>query len=308
MPKGKPHSIYLSPVRDRYLMKFQSKIGRTIGAVVIAAILISSAAYAQNPTGALRGDVQDLEGGRVLSATIVVQAAGSSLKRETRTDPHGEFRFSELLPGTYHVVVDAKGFAEAQADVAVVVSSVRDLTVTLHLAAVQETVNVAAQPSSITTQPIDLASAVHQATVSTQDLQTLPLAARSFANIAYLAPGTEPVEPSDPTKARITAVSTGGSSGLNNELSVDGGDNSDDFIGGFLQSFSPDSIQEFSVRTAQENADTGGTTAASVVITTKRGSDEWHGDAAFYERAAALNARFPIENPPPNPKHPFPRQ
>jgi hypothetical protein len=53
------------------------------------------------------------------------------------------------------------------------------------------------------------------------------LPARSFANIAYLAPGTEPVEPSDPTKARITAVSTGGSSGLNNELSVDGADDSD---------------------------------------------------------------------------------
>lgn len=289
-------------------MKFQSKIGRTIGAVVIAAMLISSVAYAQNSTGALRGDVQDLEGGRVLSATIVVQAAGSSLKRETRTDPHGEFRFSELLPGTYHVVVDAKGFAEAQADVAVVVSSVRDLTVTLHLAAVQETVNVAAQPSSITTQPIDLASAVHQATVSTQDLQTLPLAARSFANIAYLAPGTEPVEPSDPTKARITAVSTGGSSGLNNELSVDGGDNSDDFIGGFLQNISPDAIQEFAVRTAQEDADTGRTTAGSVVITTKRGTNQWHGGGAFYERAAALNARFPIENPAPNPKQPFSRQ
>jgi len=46
-----------------------------------------------------------------------------------------------------------------------------------------------------------------------------------------------------PTKARITAVSTGGSSGLNNELSVDGADNSDDWIGGFLQNFSPDGIQ-----------------------------------------------------------------
>ena len=191
--------------------------------VSLFVVLLCATSYAQNPTGALRGDVQDLNGGRVPSAAIVVQAAGSSLKRETKTDDHGEFRLSELLPGTYHVVVAAKGFAEAQADVAVVVSSVRDLTVTLHPAAVRETVNVEAQPSSITTQPIDLASAVHQATVSTQDLQTLPLAARSFANIAYLAPGTEPVEPSDPTKARITAVSTGGSSGLNNELSVDGG-------------------------------------------------------------------------------------
>jgi hypothetical protein len=116
------------------------------------------------------------------------------------------------------------------------------------------------------------------------------------------------VEPSDPTKARITAVSTGGSSGLNNELSIDGADNSDDYIGGFLQNFSPDSIQEFAVRTSQEDADTGGTTAGSVMLTTKCGGNNWHGDAAFYERAAALNARFPIENPSPNPKQPFSRQ
>jgi len=55
------------------------------------------------------------------------------------------------------------------------------------------------------------------------------------------------------------------------------------------------------VRTANEDADTGGTTAGSVVITTKRGTNEWRGTEAFYERAAALNARFPIENPAPNP-------
>src|SRR4029077_1665327 len=163
-------------------------------------------------------------------------------------------------------------------------------------------------PGSITTQPLDTASAVHQAIITAHDLETIPLAARSFANIAYLAPGTEPLEPSDPTKARITAVSTGGSSGLNNELSVDGGDNSDDWIGGFLQNFSPDVIQEFAVRTANEDADTGGTTAGSVVITTKRGTNQWHGGGAFYERAASLNARYPIENPAPNPKQPFSRQ
>jgi hypothetical protein len=276
--------------------------------IFLGLIFISPGAHGQNPTGTLRGVVQDPRAGRVPSATIATQAVGSSVKRETKTDDHGEFRLSELLPGTYHVTVDAQGFAQAQSDVAVVVSSVRDITVTMNPAAAPETVNVQAHPSSIATQPIDLASAVHQATVSTRDLETLPLAARSFANIAYLAPGTEPVEPSDPTKARITAVSTGGSSGLNNELSVDGGDNSDDYIGGFLQNLSPDVIQEFAVRTAQEDADTGRTTAGSVVITTKRGTNDWHGDAAFYGRAADLNARFPIENPAPNPKQPFSRQ
>ncbi|MGA8621433.1 MAG: carboxypeptidase regulatory-like domain-containing protein [Candidatus Sulfotelmatobacter sp.] len=287
-------------------MKTNSR--QTAFALTLFAILLATTLNAQNSRGTLRGTVQDATGARVPSARIVAQLAGSSVQREATTEDRGEFRFDDLEPGNYRINISAAGFAEAQADVSVTVATGRDITVSLKPLSVQETVNVRAESSSIVTQPIDLASAVHQGVVSRQDLETLPLAARSFANIAYLVPGTEPVEPSDPTKARITAVSTGGSSGLNNELSVDGGDNSDDWIGGFLQNFSPDAIQEFAVRTAQEDADTGGTTAGSVVITTKHGTNEWHGGGAFYERAAALNARFPIENPAPNPKQPFSRQ
>jgi hypothetical protein len=264
--------------------------------------------HAQNPNGALRGEVQDASAARVAGARVVVRSNGSSITREATANERGEFRIEGLQPGSYLVKVSAKGFAQATADVDVAVSVVRDIAVTLQLASGSETVNVLGSPSSITTETIDTSSAVHGGVVGSQDLATLPLPARSFANIAYLVPGTEPVEPSDPTKARITAVSTGGSSGLNNELSVDGADNSDDWIGGFLQNFSPDGIQEFAVRTSNEDADTGWTTAGSVVITTKHGTNEWHGNGAFYERAAALNARFPIENPAPNPKQPFSRQ
>ncbi len=251
----------------------------------------------------------DANGARLPSARIVAQEISSSARREAKADDNGEFRLDDLVPGTYRVVVSAAGFAQASSDVRVVISSVRDITVTLKPLAIHETVNVQGTlPSSITTTPVDLASAVQQGVVTVHDLQTIPLAHRSFANIAYLVPGTEPVEPSDPTKARITAVSFGGSSGLNVEASVDGGDNSDDYIGGFLQNFSPDSIQEFAVRTAQEEADTSRTTGGSVVITTRRGVNQWHGDLAFYERDAALNARYPIDNPSPAPKQPFSRQ
>src|SRR6266568_6153055 len=267
------------------------------------------AAPAQEFRGAIRGVVQDASGARVPAAKIIVRAFESSLQRETHSDARGEFRIDDLSPGTYRVNVQANGFAEANSNVKVIVSSVREIIVTLRPQPVQQTITLELDgPGSIATQPIDTSSAMHQTIITSQDLESIPLAARSFANIAYLAPGTEPLEPSDPTKARITAVSTGGSSGLNNELSVDGGDNSDDWIGGFLQNFSTDGIQEFAVRTANEDADTGGTTAGSVVITTKHGTNEWHGDAAFYERAAALDARFPIENPAPNPKQPFSRQ
>lgn len=288
----------------RTAMKTNSFFVRALAVI----LLFSTPLFAQNSRGSLRGDVQDSTGARIPGAKVMLESLASGEQRETSTEDRGEFRVDDLVPGTYRVSVSAPNFAEAHAEVTITVSSVRDITVTLRAKARRETVQVESQASSITTQPIDLADVVHQGIATSQDLESLPLASRSFANIAYLAPGTEPVEPSDPTKARITAVSTGGSSGLNNEASVDGADNSDDWIGGFLQNFSPDDIQEFAMRTASENAETGNTTAGSVVITTKRGTNQWHGDGAFYDRAASLNARFPIENPAPNPKQPFSRQ
>jgi hypothetical protein len=281
---------------------------RNAAYLMLAVLLLPAGMRAQNPGGTLEGVVQDASGGRVPKARIAIRAAQAPTAREITTDTRGEFRLDNLPPGSYRVIVDATGFAEASSDVNVQVSTVQDITVALQPAAVRQSVNVQGAASSITTQPMDTTTAIHGGVVTAQDLETIPLANRSFANISYLVPGTEPVEPSDPTKARITAVSFGGSSGLNDQLSVDGGDNSDDYIGGFLQNFSPDAIQEFAVRTAQEDADTGRMTAGSVVITTKRGTDQLHGDLAFYERAAALNARFPIDNPPPDPKQPFSRQ
>jgi len=257
--------------------------------------------------GAVRGTVQDSSGARIAGAEISISNAGKSFLRKSRSDYRGEFHVEELSPDSYQVVVTAGGFADARATVLVAVSGTREILITLQPKKLSEKIVVDGEPS-ITFAPLETGSATHQAVIYRQDLETIPLAARSFANIAYLAPGTEPVEPSDPTKARITAVSTGGSSGLNNEVSVDGADNSDDYIGGFLQNFSPDALQEFAFRTAQMDADTGRTTAGSVVIATRSGTKEWHGEIAFYERAAALNARFPIDNPSPDPKQPFSRQ
>ena len=273
-----------------------------------AVLIFSTISRGQTFRGGITGHVEDASGARIPNATIVVHARASTLERTVTADNHGDFRVDDLPSGNYHVSVTAAGFAEAGSDLDVVVSMAKEITATLQPAAIQQTVKVHAQSSSISTQQLDVSSAVHQGAVSSEDLQNIPLGHRSFANIAYLVPGTEPVEPSDPTKARIAAVSFGGSSGLNVELSVDGGDNSDDYIGGFLQNYSPDAIQEFVIRTSQEDADTGRTTGGSVVLTTKRGTNDWHGEAAVYERAAALNARLPIDNPPPEPKQPFSRQ
>src|ERR1035437_9183032 len=94
-------------------------------------VSVPSLMRAQNPNGALRGEVQDTSAARVPGARVVVQSNGSSMTREATANERGEFRIDGLLPGSYRVTVTAKGFSQATADVDVVVSLVRDITVTL---------------------------------------------------------------------------------------------------------------------------------------------------------------------------------
>src|ERR1700758_4291525 len=123
-----------------------------------SALILGALLYAQNPRGSLRGTVQDLTGARVPSAKILLQAVDSSMQREAASEDRGEFRLDDVLPGPYRITVSATGFAPAQADITIAVSSVREVTVTLKPLAAIETVNVQAPASSITTQPIDLVS------------------------------------------------------------------------------------------------------------------------------------------------------
>ena len=133
-------------------------------------VLLAVVVRAQDPRGSLVGVVQDAKGGRVPAAAVVVRAAGSALEREASTDPFGNFRLDGLPPGGYQVIVNAHGFAEARADVVVVVSSAQEITVTMRLETLAQKLDVKGQASSITTQAIDLTGTVHQGAVSAEDL------------------------------------------------------------------------------------------------------------------------------------------
>ncbi|HEY6968745.1 MAG TPA: carboxypeptidase regulatory-like domain-containing protein, partial [Candidatus Angelobacter sp.] len=270
--------------------------------------LVTVACLAQIPQGALLGTVVDPTDARVPGASVTASARGFKLLRTVKTTKLGEFRIESLPPGTYDVTVQAAGFADQTGSVEVAVAATPTMNIVMQTAPVQQTVTVQGETGSLTAQPIETSNTVVKTTIGMNDLAEVPLALRSFANISYLAPMTEPVEPSDPTKARITAVSFGGSSGLNVDLSVDGGDNNDDYIGGFLQNYSPDALQQFTVRTAQFDADTSRTNGGSVIMSTRRGENDWHGGLAAYYRNKNLNARNELDNPEPGPKQPFSRE
>ena len=275
---------------------------------VLACVLLTSPCLAQTPQGNLVGTVRDASGAVMTGAEVTIEPVEGGVTRTTASTTSGGYSVVGLAPGPYRVTVRAPGFAPAVTTVHVGVGATETVTFVLHPDQVRQSVVVQAGSPSLAAQPIETTTAVQQTVIGRTDLDTMPLAHRSFANIAYLSPMTAPVEPSDPTKARITAVSFAGSSGLNVDLSVDGGDNNDDYIGGFLQNYSPDAIQEFVVRTAQFDADTSRTNGGSVIISTRRGTDVWHGGVAGFFRERGLNARNTLDNPEPNPKQPYSRQ
>jgi hypothetical protein len=275
---------------------------------VCALLLPPLAVLGQTVQGTLLIAVEDSGGGRIAGAGVTAALEKLGVSRTANTDERGEVRFESLPPGTYSIAVHASGFGEKSSRVAVSVSSQATFAVILGPVSLKQTIQVRDRGPSLASQPVETTSSTINTVITAEDLDEIPLSARSFANIALLAPFTTPVEPSDPTKARITAVAFGGSSGLNVDLSVDGGDNNDDYIGGFLQNYSPEAMQEFAVRTSQFGADTSHTNGGSVVISTRRGSDDWHGSGAYYYRGNALNARNALDNPEPNPKQPFARQ
>ena len=100
-------------------------------ALLLFALPLAATLHAQNPRGSLRGTVQDVTGARISSAKILAQLSGSSVQREATSEDRGEFRLDDLSAGNYRITVNAAGFAPAQADVVVAVSTVRDITVTL---------------------------------------------------------------------------------------------------------------------------------------------------------------------------------
>ncbi|HKW74467.1 MAG TPA: carboxypeptidase regulatory-like domain-containing protein [Terriglobales bacterium] len=269
----------------------------------LLALLLSLISYGlgQTSTGSLQVQIFDPSGAVLPGADVTIRNLANETSKELKTSANGVARFDGLESGRYKVTMSAKGFQTAETEVEVRVAEVNSLKWTMPVG------STAVQVEVETNAP-DAVSTVISNPVSAKQIEETPLANRSFANIAYIAPMTAPVEPSDPTKARITAVSFAGSSGLNVDLSVDGGDNNDDYIGGFLQNFSPEAIREFNVRTAQFEPDTSRTNGGSIVISTRSGSNNWHGSGSGFFRAEALNARNTLDNPEPNPKQPYSKQ
>ena len=126
--------------------------------------------------------------------------------------------------------------------------------------------------------------------VDVTKIESLPLNGRQFANLAATIPGVGLGFHSDPTKSTQYSPQIAGGNGRNVNYQIDGGDNNDDTVGGLLQLYPLEAIQEFNFITQRYKAEYGRSNGGVMNIVTKSGTNDLHGSWFTSFRDDSMNA------------------
>jgi hypothetical protein len=262
--------------------------GVRIVAFVALVFLSSSPAWAQ-VTSSIAGVVKDPAGGVVPGAMVVVTNPSTGAKFETITSSTGTFNVPALQTGTYTVTVSLQGFKTTVLnDVRVQAGVPANVTATLEVGGLQETVNVRSEATDI----INTRTATVTSTLNADQIAQLPTPTRDLllGGVTFL------VGVNFTGAARGNATVNGLPESFLN-ITLDGVSNNDNFnksTDGFFAPVRPrqDAIEAVTVTTAAGGADVGGHGAVSINFTTRSGTNRFTGSAYEYYRDTWMNTNY----------------
>ena len=247
---------------------------------------------AQN-TGELLGAVTDATGAVVTGAKVTVTETATGLTRSVNTGSDGFYTVSSLRPTVYKITVEAPGFRTiTQEELTLQADQRATVNFKLELGAVTEKVEVRAS-----TVQVDTVTGTIRQVVDTARILELPLNGRNPATLALTVAGTTlaPTSGADQGSGKTfpEAVTISANGTRQNEMSFlfDGGNNMDSFSYINAPFPFPDAVQEFSVQTSNYGAEYGMSAGGVVSVTTKSGTNQFHGDAFEFVRNGVSNAR-----------------
>jgi hypothetical protein len=258
-------------------------------AVVIAS---SIALYAQTTisTGSLQGTVTDPSSALVAGAKVTITNKSTGRVINVTTTSAGAYASGALTPGDYVVRVEAKGFKTAEAPFTAQVGVTSSGNIKLQVGEATQVVEVQASDMQVNTE-----QATIQGVLTTQQIENLPINGRNFLDLAQLEPGVQIQDGGnfDPTKNGFSSISFGGRFGRTARIEVDGLDISDETVGTTTQNVPEGAIQEFQIQQSSLDLSTELTSSGSVNVTTKSGTNSYHGQGYYYFRDQTLDANLP---------------
>ena len=264
---------------------------RSFLALALAAcVLTAPSALAQTSgTANIEGVVTDATGGVLPGVAIVVRNMDTNATRELVSDDNGLYRATALQPGRYEVSATLSGFTAApRSGIQASVGSTTTVDVQLRPANVAEELTVTAEAPLIDTTRTDVSDVV-----SETEIQNLPINGRRWENFVLLSPGVT-------NDGNFGLVSYRGISGLYNNNTVDGVDNNQAFFsearGRTRASYtiSQAAIREFQVGVSNFSAEFGRAAGGTVNAVTRSGTNEFRGEAFYFLRDDAFQAREPF--------------
>jgi Carboxypeptidase regulatory-like domain/TonB dependent receptor-like, beta-barrel len=271
--------------------------------IALCSLALATPAFAQQTTGNITGRILDDQGAAVPGVTVTGKNAETGFVRTVVTDGEGIYLLNALPVGTYDILAELQGFSKVDnKGIVVNVGQTVDLDVTLKVAGLTEAVEVRAE-----TPLIQHNSSAVGGVVDVDRIESMPLNGRQFANAAITIPGVGLGFHSDPTKSTQYSPQIAGGNGRNVNYQIDGGDNNDDTVGGLLQLFPLEAIQEFNFVTQRYKAEYGRSNGGVMNIVTKSGTNQMRGSWFTNLRDKSLNAETKTEKINKTGKQPYKR-
>jgi Carboxypeptidase regulatory-like domain/TonB-dependent Receptor Plug Domain len=243
--------------------------------------------------GAIAGSVVDQTGAVVVGALVKVSAPGG--EASAVTDDKGSYAIKGLPPGTYKITVTAPGFKPYElANLSLPAGEQLPLDAQLEPAGERTQVNVEGEKvAQVETETAEVAG-----TITQKEVVALGLNGRNFSQLIALTPGVSNQTGQDEAKVGVTGsvkYSVNGGRVEYNTFEVDGSDVLNAGLNGAESTLvvypSLDAIQEVKVLTSNYGAMYGRTASGTVIVSTKSGGSQWHGNAYEFLRNEAFNAR-----------------
>ncbi|MBZ5663648.1 MAG: carboxypeptidase-like regulatory domain-containing protein [Acidobacteriia bacterium] len=265
-------------------------------AVIGSVLSLTSLLFGQ-ANSSFSGTVADKTGSVISGATVKIISQETGVTREVKTDESGHYQAPFLAVSIYTIRVESQGFQiTEQKDIRLQVAEQREINFTLNPASVSQTVEVSATQVAVETTNPTLGQVITE-----QQVSDLPLNGRNFVQLATLTPGvtqeTNPNSffnggPSSEVSTRGSfSLSVGGSRASSTDWLYDGVDNNELTAGGIAVVPSVDAIQEFKVLTYNYSAEYGTRAGPTVLVTSKSGSNQFHGSLFEFFRNTSLDAK-----------------